>query len=351
MARWPLLSSAGEIRAMGILALAAFAGILWIARPVAIGLLLGTLIAFTLQPLYQRLRMSWGRPLLASLACVGLVSVAFVGTLGGFGYLLVVRGVAIVQALILALEPGRPARLSAERLSRVLKPLHLEAADVITRLQGAAGGLAARLANLAATVVTFMLAGLLTLFFAVLTIHFILRHWDRVTRRAEAVLPLQRRHTHALLGQFRSVGRSVLLGTVVTGLAQGLLAGFGYWIAGIRDAGFFGALTALTSLVPGVGTMLVWVPAGIYLILTGHLAAGVLELIYGGLVVVGLSDYAIRPRLVGGHKDTPSLLTFIALFGGVETFGLIGLILGPIIMESSLAVLRIYEQDRLGSGP
>ena len=159
------------------------------------------------------------------------------------------------------------------------------------------------------------------------------------------MLPLRPRDTRALFDEFRRVGRTVLLGTVMTGLAQGLLSTIGYWITRVPDAPFFGALTTVASLLPGVGTLLVWVPVGLYLILTGHVGLGIAELTYGAAVVVGLSDYIIRPRLVGSHSEAPALLTFVALFGGLEVFGLIGLILGPVIMSLAVALLRIYERE------
>ena len=104
---------------------------------------------------------------------------------------------------------------------------------------------------------------------------------------------------------------------MLTGLAQGLFAAVGYRIAGVPEPAFFGAATAVASLLPGVGTMLVWVPAGIFLLATGHPGGGVLELIWERLVVVGVSDYVIRPRLVGRGGTMPAMLTFAALFGGV----------------------------------
>ena len=122
--------------------------------------------------------------------------------------------------------------------------------------------------------------------------------------RAERMLPLERKHTHALLDQFRTVGRQVLLGTVVTGLVQGLFAAFGYWITGVREPAFFGALTAIASLVPGVGTVLVWAPVGVALLLGGHLGAGLVELTYSALTVGIISDYVVRPRLVGSGSET-----------------------------------------------
>jgi predicted PurR-regulated permease PerM len=141
------------------------------------------------------------------------------------------------------------------------------------------------------------------------------------------------------------VGREVFLGTVVTGLVQGLLAAIGYWITGVPEPAFFGAITALASLIPGVGTLLVWVPIGVVQILSGRAGAGLVELVFSALTVGIASDYVIRPRLVGREKNVPSILMFIALFGGVEVFGVIGLILGPMIATLSLAVLRTYERQ------
>ena len=94
--------------------------------------------------------------------------------------------------------------------------------------------------------------------------------------------------------------------------------------------------------------MLIWVPAGIVLLLTHHALGGVIELAWGGLVIVGVSDYVIRPRLVGGETDTPAIVTFAALFGGVEAFGLKGLILGPMLLSLALAVLKLYAREAQG---
>ena len=178
-----------------------------------------------------------------------------------------------------------------------------------------------------------------------LSAYFVLGQWSDILVRSERVLPFERRHTRALLEQFRSVGREVLLGTVVTGIVQGLLAAAGYWATGVPEPAFFGALTALASLIPGVGTLLVWVPIGVVQIVTGHAGAGIAELAYSALTVGIASDYLIRPRLIGRQTSVPSVFMFIALFGGVGAFGLVGLILGPVIVTLSLAVLKAYERQ------
>jgi predicted PurR-regulated permease PerM len=94
-----------------------------------------------------------------------------------------------------------------------------------------------------------------------------------------------------------------------------------------------------------IGTLLIWVPAGVLLIAAGHPVAGIFELSWGALVVGVFSDYFLRPKLVGGKGHIPTLLTFISLFGGVEVFGLMGLVLGPVIASVALAVLRTYDRE------
>ena len=150
--------------------------------------------------------------------------------------------------------------------------------------------------------------------------HATLLHWGLAVGKLEAVLPLRPEHTRALLAAFRRAGRATLAGDGCHRGGPGALAGVGYWVTGVPEPVFFGIATAIASIVPAVGTLLVWVPAGVYLLISGHVTWGIVELAWGLLVVVGFSDYVIRPRLVG-DENMPLLLTFIALFGGLEVLG------------------------------
>jgi len=193
------------------------------------------------------------------------------------------------------------------------------------------------------------LGGLLGLFFALLTMHVILQHWPRIVELLEDVSPLRREYTRALLEEFRRVGRTTLSGTVLTGLIQGVLAALGFWLCGVPRPLFLGIATALASLVPAIGTLLVWVPAGLYLFAASHPAAAVGMLAWGAAVVVGFSDYVIRPRLVS-DEGMPAILTFLALFGGLEVLGLAGLVAGPMIMALAVSVLRLYAREARARG-
>jgi predicted PurR-regulated permease PerM len=338
-------NSAPQRRALGWLALLAGLALIRLAMPVGSGLLLGALFGFTLQPAYERLRERGYKATVASLICAlggsfGLAAAAF-----GLGYLVIRRGLAIIVLLPEALGPHGRVRALASRFEPLLQRLHLSSDDLASRARDEAASAVERFAGIAGRVADTTFSSLLTFFFTVMTSYFVLRHWNNLVTQAELTMPLHPKHTHALLDEFRIVGRRVLLGTILTGLAQGLFAGLGYWFTGAPEPALFGAITALASLVPAVGTLLVWVPMGLYLVSTGHVGAGILELIWGAVIVGITTDYVIRPKLVGSDDAVPTLLTFIALFGGVEVFGLIGLILGPVTVAVAVALLRTYQAE------
>ena len=336
--------------ALGFLALAAIAIVIWLASPVAIGVFMGSLLAFTMESFHQRLIAQRFRPWLAALTSTSVATLGVITVAGAMGYLIVSRGLAVAANLLESLGPDGSARAFILRTSARF-PRQLSADFLIDKLSGAAADLTARAGLIAGAVVHATVGALLGSVFMVLTIYFVLRHWPLLVRRAEELLPLHPRHTRALLEEYRTAGRITLLGTVVTGLVQGVLAYIGYGILGVPEPAFLGAATAVASLLPVVGTVLVWLPAGVYLIATGAVGRGVFELAYGLVVVVGISDYFIRPRLVRGEGKMPVLLVLIALFGGLELFGIVGLILGPVLMDLARATLRLYAAEKRKGSP
>ena len=329
------------------LAGAALLMIAWLSHPFATGLLLGALMGFTLQPVYVRLAKWSRRPTLSSVAVVLAAGLAIVGSVVGFVSVFVTQAVAFTATVREELKPGGALATWVTRVTGWLGRLGISPDAIVERLRAAAGDIASGSASVAGTVASVTVGGLLGLFFALLTMHVILRHWARIITTVAEVSPLRRDDTRALLEEFRTVGRITLTGTVVTGLAQGLLAGLGFWVTGVPRPLFLGIATAIASLVPAVGTLLVWVPAGLYLLAIGSPGAAVVELAWGALVVVGFSDYVIRPRLVG-DEGMPAVLTFLALFGGLEVLGLPGLIAGPVLMALAVAVLRLYAREVRG---
>ena len=178
-----------------------------------------------------------------------------------------------------------------------------------------------------------------------LTAFYTLKDRRPIEHRVAQILPLHPHTTRELFDEFRKVGRGTLIGSALAGLVQGLFAAIGYAIVGVPGALLLGALTAVASLVPVVGTLLVWVPVGVSLILGGHVGAGVFELAWGVLVTTSLVDYVLRPLLVGQESRSHPLLFLIGLIGGVEALGAAGIVAGPIVMAFFASVLRIYRHE------
>ena len=133
--------------------------------------------------------------------------------------------------------------------------------------------------------------------------------------------------------------RAVAYGVVVTAFAQGLVAGLGYWMIGVEGAALLGALTGVLSVVPVLGTSLVWGSVALYLIAAGHAWRGI-ALLAWGMLAVHPTDNVIRPLLISNIAKIPFLPTFFGVIGGIAAFGLIGAIVGPVVLAIALAAWR-----------
>ncbi|HZU82536.1 MAG TPA: AI-2E family transporter [Polyangiaceae bacterium] len=335
-----------EARALGAMALIATAALLWIVLPVGIGVLLGALLAFTVYPLYRRVARRLRRPVAVALGATIATSVVVGGTLGALVYVLVMQGVSIFGALPQSFAPGGSATSLVHRLAVPLALIKLQPGDIADKLRGAAGGIAESVAGWAAQMLSVVFDGLLALFFMALTMFYVLVRWRELTRRAEHLMPINPHHTRRLVREVARVGRQTVIGNFGTALIQGSIAGLGYALARLPEAAFFAAITAVAALVPAFGTLLVWVPAGVWLLLDGRPAAAAFVLIWGSLAVVGFCDYVVRPRLVGRGESMSTWTTFVALFGGIKLFGFVGFLLGPLIAGVAVSALRLYERAR-----
>lgn len=184
-----------------------------------------------------------------------------------------------------------------------------------------------------------------------IALYFLLVEGQRVVEWASRVSPLDARQTSELTTELRKVTKATVIGIAATAIFQGFAAGTGYWLAGIPHAGFFGMLTSLVSFVPGVGTSLVWVPAVGSLWFQGHHPAAVMLASFCLIVVVGAEQIG-KPLLMRGQVQMHTGLIFLSLLGGLAMFGLLGILLGPLIVAFFLAMMRIYERDfRASSAP
>ena len=165
--------------------------------------------------------------------------------------------------------------------------------------------------------------------------------WLDETRR---LLPLPERHTTAFFREFRQVSHAVFYGYVVCSLTQGVLDGAAFYFCGLHGAFLLGTLVAVMALLPMLGSIVIWLPAAIFVFTSGHPILGVALGAWGLTVLLGV-DYVLRPILTRGQLEMHPLLVFLAIFGGLTAFGFAGAFLGPLFAALFLAAIRIYSNE------
>jgi predicted PurR-regulated permease PerM len=174
---------------------------------------------------------------------------------------------------------------------------------------------------------------------------FFVRDGEALVRTLLTLVPLDHRRKAHLVEHLAAVTRAVVLGTLITSLAQGALVGVALALVGLPSPVVFGVLAAVASLIPLVGTALVWVPAAGVLLVQGRWVAAIFMAVWG-IVIVGTADNVIRPRVVSGVAQISTLPVFLGLAGGAVAFGAIGLFLGPVIVALVIALVRFAEEAR-----
>ncbi len=186
---------------------------------------------------------------------------------------------------------------------------------------------------------------LLTLFIA----FFMFLQGDDFIQAIKELSPLDPAHNDEILRETETTIKATLWGTVIVAVAQGTLGGVGFLIFGLPQPAFWGTVMIPASVIPVVGSTIIWGPAAVYLLFTGHITAGVGLIIWGG-VVVSVIDNILKPILMKGSSETPSIFILFSILGGLTYFGMIGFILGPLILSFLLSLLAHLPENHPGAG-
>jgi predicted PurR-regulated permease PerM len=325
------------------------AAFLYMIRGFLVTVLMAAIFSGLSYPLFTRvLPLVRGSRSAASILTLLVVLLLVVVPLVAFLGIVATEAVAISQSVRPWVteelrDPGGLGRL-LERvpyLSQLQDQYRAYSAQILEKLGELAGRVSSFLVNSLSAATKGTVGFFFQLFVMVYAMFFFLVGGGDALRRALALLPLPDRDTDLLVGKFVSVGRATLKGTFVVGLVQGGLAGLGFAVVGIPGATFWGTVMVVLSVIPGIGTALVWLPAVIYLFATGRTAAAI-GLAVWCAIVVGTVDNFLRPKLVGADTRMPDLLILLSTFGGLSMFGAVGLVLGPIIAALFIAVWQIY---------
>ncbi|WP_035236303.1 AI-2E family transporter [Desulfobacter vibrioformis] len=173
------------------------------------------------------------------------------------------------------------------------------------------------------------------------TMFFFLIDGDKLLEKILFYMPLDDQDERRLLDRFTSVTRATIKGTAIIGIVQGGGSGIVFALVGIHSSVFWGAVMTVLSIIPGIGTALIWIPAALWLGAQGAwFKAGILVVFCGA--VAGSVDNLLRPRLVGKDTEMHDLLIFFSTLGGIAMFGIIGIIIGPIIAALFVTIWDIY---------
>lgn len=319
----------------------------WVAHPLWVAILLGVVLAVSAHRPYEALlrrigekHATWAAAIVTLASGIVFVTVAVLVVLTLTNELM-----KLVSHLDQHGHSGSLAGLIGERGAHAVEELGIDTHRVYVWVRQELEAAASYMATLAAIVVRTTTYGLLALVVALMTMYYVLLEGPGLARRIERIAPLEPRHTRALILEAREVGRDAFLGTLATAVIQGILAGIGYAALGVPQPVTWAVVTALASFLPVIGTLVVWVPISGYLLVDGHPVRALFLVAWGVLIVTSLADYVIRPRIVGARGHGHPLLTLIALLGGIEVFGLAGLIVAPIVMSVFVAAFRIYERE------
>lgn len=176
----------------------------------------------------------------------------------------------------------------------------------------------------------------------IFTMYYFFKDGEKIVSLMKRLMPFPTQQVESTFGQLREVIQATMYGGLVVALTQGLLGGILFAVIGIPSALFWGAIMAFLSIIPFVGAFIIYVPAGIILIIGGSFVKGVVVIAIGTLLISQI-DNVVRPYLISGRTSLHPLLLFFTIMGGIFVFGLLGIVLGPIIAAVFITLLKMFE--------
>src|SRR5215210_3785919 len=210
---------------------------------------------------------------------------------------------------------------------------------IAERLNSVSGAIASRTLGVVGGVVGFIVE----VFFVIFTMYYLFRDGERLRAAAYDMMPLSDEKAREILNRTGEVIGASVYGVLVIAVVQGVLGGLAFWVLGLPSPLLWGVVMIFLSMIPMLGAFIVWVPAAIYLALMGHWGKALALALWGALVI-GSVDNFLRPKLVGERTRLHELLIFFSVLGGLQVFGILGIVLGPVIVAITIALLDVLRQ-------
>jgi predicted PurR-regulated permease PerM len=326
----------------------------WLIRSFMQPIFWAVALGIVVYPLHARLqRRLHGRKALAACISVVIVVIVVILPLIGLGAAVANEGAALYERL----QTGglgvdgifSQVQQRVPQVTALIERVGVDPARLEEQAQAAAVTVSRAIAERALSIGSGTLRGTIFFFLMLYLLFFFLRDGPRILDALVRALPLGDQRERHLFGRFAEVSRATIKGTLVVGLVQGTIGGIAFAVLGIGAPVLWGTVMALLSILPVVGTALVWLPAAIFLIVSGQIVGGI-ALILVGVFVIGLTDNLLRPILVGRDTQLPDYVILLSTLGGLAGFGLAGIVIGPTIAAFFLSVWQMAEQE-FNAGP
>lgn len=316
---------------------------LFVLKPFIMSVFWAVVLAILIYPLYLVLKRDLKRPSLASAVAMMIALLLICVPLYFVGSIAVKEGVALYQSV--SAQGYDASRILANPL--VAEGLRLSGTSPVEAQEKLTSWITHIGSAVASQAVAYSLAtlsALLSLGVMLYLLFFFLRDGEKLTLYLQRIVPLGDTREKLLFARFASTTRAVVKGTLIVSIVQGIIGAILFWIAGIHSPALWGAVMALAATIPAVGPFIVWLPAGILLLAAGQIWQG-LVVILGGAFIIGLVDNLLRPILVGRDTEMPDALVLLAILGGIATFGVAGIIIGPVIAALFLSIWDLFGKD------
>ena len=209
---------------------------------------------------------------------------------------------------------------------------------IAERLKGVSGAIASRTLGFVGGAVGFVVE----VFFVIFTMYYLFRDGERLRAAAYDIVPLSGDQAREIFDRTGEVISASVYGVLVIAVIQGVLGGLAFWALGLPSPLLWGVVMIFLSMIPMLGAFIVWVPAAVYLALTGQWVYAIILAVWGGLFI-GSVDNFLRPKLVGERTRLHELLVFFSVLGGLQFFGVLGIVLGPVIVAITIALLDVLR--------
>ena len=187
-----------------------------------------------------------------------------------------------------------------------------------------------------------ILGGIVKAFFVVFTMYYLFRDGEQIVKKLPSALPVSAKQGEAIIIRTQQVVSASVYGVVTIAVLQGLLGGFAFWVLGIPSPLLWAVLMTFVCMILIAGSFLVWLPLSIYLMATGHWSKALLLIVWGALVVSTIDNF-LRPKLIKNQTKLHELFVFFSVLGGISVFGLLGLVLGPVVLAITLGLLQTFR--------